>query len=462
MRYFLKYLKLLLVASPGLAAHEDTVNERRQKLREVLLREQMSLTREVVDQAQHGGDARLDEMRARTEQLRKQQEEQRLALVAAKRMQQYLARCPEIRGQMAKKYTAEVKEGNLIQMAENEAKRQESEELEKLWHNLMLRDVEAKKEREVEEAKSRCLGDREVVMTLEKQIAGKLALEDQKKQVQKEDREYVACLKEEMRKEELERLENERTKRDALKKELQEQVLEAKRRLAEKARREAEMDRMRDTLAAADLAREKSKIKESSAALRRELLAYLQYLEDVRREEATKDIAVDRIIEESLKEANVRRDLAVRQFKEARERVLQDVLRGRDEQMELKRQSERDEQERRRLEREEMEKAMETEAKLTVCARREDNDRKLRYKRDLEEQRKCADDCRRREAEETEKWHREEAKRQEEYSKLTDELLTASEDITPHPFKVLLKQCAARYAAEKDGQCYCPPPLPAE
>ncbi|XP_076228619.1 cilia- and flagella-associated protein 53 [Nomia melanderi] len=462
MKYSLKYLELLLMDSPGLAAHEDTVNERRQKLREVLLREQMSLTREVVDQAQHGDDARMDEMRERTEQLRKQQEEQRLALVAAKRMQQYLARCPEIREQMAKKYTVEVKESNLIQMAENEAKRRENEEIEKLWHNLMLRDVEAKKEREVEEAKTRCLGGREVVMTLEKQIAGKLALEEQKKQIQEEDREYVACLKEEMRKEELERLENERRKRDALKKELQGQVLGAKRRLAEKARREAEMDRLRDTLAAAELAKEKSKIKESSVVLRRELLAYLQYLEDVRKEEAMRDVAVDRIIEESAKEANARRDLAVKQFKEARKRVLQDVLRGRDEQMELQRQRERDEEEKRRLEREEMEKAIETEAKLTIYARQEDKDRKLRYKRDLEEQRKCADDCRRREAEGTEKWYREEAKRREEDLKLTDELLTASEDITPHPFKVLLKQCAARYAAEKEGQCYCPPPLSAE
>ncbi|XP_076659211.1 uncharacterized protein LOC143362703 [Halictus rubicundus] len=446
----------------GLAAYQDTVNARRQKLREVLLREQMTLTKEVVDQAQHGDDARMEEMRRKTDELHKQQEEQRLALVAAKRMQQYLLQCPEVRESIVKRNTMEAKESNLVQMAENEARKQEREEIERLWHKLMLKEVEAKKEREVEEAKGRCLVDRELVMTLEKQIAGQLALEEQKKEVQKEDREYVACLMEEMRREELERLENERVKREALKRDLQEQVLNAKRRLAERARQEAEMDNLRDSLVAAELARERSKITESSAILRRELLAYLQYLEDLRKEEVVRNIEVDRIIEQSNKEADARRDLAVKQFNEARSRGLQEVLRGLEEQVKQNRQREKEEEEERRLEKEELEKTIETEARLTAYAKEEAKNRKLRYKRDLEEQHRLGKEAQRKEAEEMKRWNLEEEKRQQEYLKLTEELMMASEDITPHPFKILLKECAARYAAEKEGQCYCPPPLSAE
>ncbi|XP_076282741.1 uncharacterized protein LOC143210102 [Lasioglossum baleicum] len=422
----------------------------------------MTLTGEVVDQAQHGDDARMEEMRQKTDELKKQQEEQRLALVAAKRMQQYLSQCPEFREKLVKNSTIEVKESNLVQMAENEARKQEREEIERVWHNLMLKEVEAKKEREVEEAKSRCLVDRAVMMTLEKQIAGQLALEEQKKEVQKEDREYVDCLIKEMRREELERLENVRVKREALKKDLQEQVLHAKRRLAEAARQEFEMDHLRDSLAAAELARERSKITESSALLRKELLAYLQYLEDLRKEEVIRNIEVDRIIEQSAKEADARRNLAVKQFKEARTRGLQKVLQGREEQVKQNRQREREEEERRRLEKEELEKMMETEAKLTAHAKEEAENRKHRYKQDLEEQRRLAEEARRKEAEETKKWYLEDEKRHQEYEKLTEELMMASDDVTPHPFKVLLKQCAARYAAEKEGQCYCPPPLSAE
>ncbi|XP_076380835.1 uncharacterized protein LOC117219971 [Megalopta genalis] len=446
----------------GLAAYQDSVNARRQKLREVLLREQMSLTREVVDQAQHGDDARMENMRLKTDELKKQQEERRLALVAAKRMQQYLAQCPAIRENIMKKTTMEVKECNLVQMAENEARRQEREELEKLWHNLMLKEVDARKEREIEEAKSRCLVDREVMTTLEKQIAGKLALEEHLKRVQQEDKEYVACLKEQMRRDELERLELEHKKRQALKSDLLEQMMDAKRRLAEKARQEAEMDHLRDSLAAAELAREQAKIKESSAILRKELLAYLQYLEDLRKEEATRNIEVDRIIAEFVEKADARRNLAAKQFKEAKSKGLQEVLRGLDEQLKQNRRKEKEEEEKRRLEQEVLRKELETEARLSANAKEEAKTRKLRYKKDLEEQRRLAEDAKRKETEELRTWHEQEMKRQQEDLKLTEELLAASDVITPHPFKALLKECAARYAAEKEGQCYCPPPLPTE
>ncbi|XP_078038353.1 cilia- and flagella-associated protein 53 [Augochlora pura] len=446
----------------GLAAYQDSVNARRQKLREVLLREQMSLTREVVDQAQHGDDARMENMRLKTDELKKQREEQRLALVAAKRMQQYLAQCPVLRENIMKKTTVEVKECNLVQMAENEARRKEREEHERLWHNLMLKEVDAKGEREIEEAKKRCLVDREVMSTLQKQIAGKQALEEQLKQVRQEDKEYVACLKEQMRRDKLARLESEHRKRQALKEDLHQQVMDAKRRLAEKARQEAEMDRLRDSLAAAEIAREQSKIKESSAILRRELLAYIQYLEDLRKEEAMRNIEVDRVIAESTEKADARRNLAVQQFKEARTRGLREVIQGLDEQIKQNRRKGMEEEEKRRLEQEALQKELATEAKLAAQAKEMAKNRKLRYKKDLEEQRELAEAAKRKETEDTRRWYEQEMQRQQEDLNLTEELLMASDVITPHPFKVLLKECAARYAAEKKGHCYCPPPLSTE
>ncbi|XP_076634447.1 cilia- and flagella-associated protein 53 [Colletes latitarsis] len=446
----------------GLATYEEGVKARREKLRELLLREQMGLTREVVEQAQHGDDDRMNEMRQKTEELRRRQEEQRLALVAAKRMQQYIAQCPDLREKIVKKYTTEAKEINLVQMEDNAAKRRAEEETEKLWHALMLREVEAKKEREAEEAKKRCLANQEATTTLAMQMAGKLALDERKKQVQKEDREYLDCLLEVMRREELENLEKARQKRENLKKDLQEQILIAKRQLAERARREAELDNLRQTITDEELAKERDTIKEASAALRNELLAYLGYMENLRKEEARRNIELDRIVEEEMKKANAKRDLARKESKEAKQRGLRECLRGLDEQLRLKCEKEREEQERRKLEKEAMEKEIELEGKLAARAREEARNRRQCYKKELEEQWSHADDARRRELEEEEKLRLEESKRQQEYQRLTEELLLASENITPHPFKILLKECAARYAAEKEGQCYCPPSLPAE
>lgn len=435
------------------------MNARREKLRELLLKEEMGLIHEVIYQAQHGDDARMDDMRRSIEEIRKEEEEKRLAVVAAKRMQQYIAQCPEIRNSRSKKSVIDAKQGNLAQMAANEAKRQADKELDDLWHQLMLKEVEAKKQREVEEAKRRCLTEQVNMTILANQVAGKLALEEQKKQIHMEDREHMQRLIEKLREEELEKLEKERQKREELKKDLQEQILVAKRKLAEQARHEAEMDRLRGIIAAEELAKEQSAIKESSAALRRELLAYIEYLEDLRKEEARRNLEVDKIIEKSMQDTACKRNLAVQKFKEARIKILQDVLRGREEQLRLKCENDKKEMEARQLEKEMLEKQIESEAKLTAYARKEKMEKMLSHRKDLEEQWKRAEDAKRREAEEDKKMYLEEIKRQEEYQKLTEELLEASDNVTPHPFKILLKECAARYAAEKEGQCYCPPPL---
>ncbi|XP_034183573.1 cilia- and flagella-associated protein 53 [Osmia lignaria lignaria] len=444
----------------GLTEYQDEVDERRERLRELLLREQMSLTREVVDQAQHGDDARMDEMRERSEQLKKQQEEQRLAVVAAKRMQQYLDQCPEFRKKMLKKSSIDAKMVNLAQMADNEAKKRAEKELDSLWHELMLKEVEMKKEREIEEVKNRCLIEQANVTTLAKQIAGKLALEEQRKEVAKEDGEYIEQMLKKLQEEDAKKQEEDRQKREKLKKELQDQILIAKRQLAERARQEAEIDRLRQTLAEEELAKERSKIKESSAALRKELLSYLQYLEELRKEEARRNIELDRIVEQWTRDAAAKRDLEKKKSKEARQKSLQEMIRSLDEQLKIKCHREEREMEERRLEKEALEKEIELNAKLAAHAKEEAKNKMLRYAKELEDQWTQIGEARRRErAEEIERMRLEELKQQEEYEMLTEELLNASENITPHPFKILLKQCAARYAAEKEGHCYCPPPL---
>ncbi|XP_043519243.1 trichohyalin-like [Frieseomelitta varia] len=446
----------------GLASFEESVNARREKLRDLLLKEEMGLIHEVIHQAQHGDDARMDDMRQRIEEIQREEEEKRLAVVAAKRVQQRVAQSQEIRERISKKSVVDAKLVNLAQMADNEAKRQADIELDNLWHQLMLKEVEAKKQRDVEEAKRRCLTEQSNLTILANQVAGKLALEEQKKQIHVEDREHMQRLLEKLRQEDLENVERERRKREELKKDLQEQILMAKRKLAEQARHEAEMDRLRGTIAAEELAKERSDIIESSAALRKELLAYIEYLEDLRKEEARRNAEVDKIIEKSLHDAASKRNQVVQKFKAARRKILDDVLRGREQQLRMKNENEKREMEARRLEKETLEKQIESEAKLTAYAKKEKKEKMLCYRKDLEEQWKLAEDAKRREAEEEKKMYLEELKRQEECEKLTEELLEASEIVVPHPFKILLRECAARYAAEKEGQCYCPPPLDEE
>ncbi|KAL6440767.1 hypothetical protein ACFW04_003308 [Cataglyphis niger] len=442
-----------------MSAYEENLQKRREKLRDLILSDEMNLTREIAEEVRRGEDARLEEMRAKTEELRRRHEEEHEAVVAAKRMQQYLLAYPD-KQKLWKKRAIDAKLCNVAQMADNEAKRSAEKELDDLWHQLMLKELEAKKSEEAEKSEKRALAHREMALVLTKQMEDKLMEEERKRVEQDERREQLKRLWEDVRQAELQNLEAEKQKRERLKRELEEQILTTKRFLVERARKETMIDCVFNSLVEEESAREKVRAQKDTAALREELLAYLKYIEDLRQEEVKRNLEMEAIIEQSHKDVEARRNLAMKKFKEARYRILQDTLRGREEQLKAKQEMEEQERQFKLEEKEAVDKQIEMNANLIAMERKESRQRAFCYGLELKEQQRYVEEMRRRELEEDRRYHREEAARQaDEYQKLTDELLKASENITPHPFKILLKECAARHAAERKGRHYCPPAL---
>lgn len=444
-----------------MSAYEEDLQKRRERLRDLVSSEEMNLTREIAEEARRGEDARLERMRARTEELRKRREEEHEAMVAVKRMQQYLAACPDVKRELSRRRAIDAKRCNVAQMADNETRRSAERELDDLWHRLMLRELEAKKREEAAKSEKRALARRETALALTRQVEDRLVLEEGDKRNQQDERERLEQLWEDVRRAELRNLEAEREKRERLKRELEEQILTTKRFLVERAREESAVDRVFNTLAEEELARERAGAKGSATALRAELLAYLRYLEDLRREEVKRNLEVEAIVEQSRRDVESRRELAMKKFKEARRRAAQEVLRGREEQLRAKQEAEERERRVKMEEREAVERQIEMDANLMATERKESRQRAFRYGLELKEQQRCVQETRRESKEDRRRYHRkEEAARQtDEYQKLTDELLKASENITPHPFKALLRECAARHAAEREGRHYCPPAL---
>lgn len=436
------------------------MQKRREKLRDLILSDEMNLTREIAEEARRVEEARLEEMHAKTEELRKRHEEEHEAVVAAKRMQQYLLAYPDVKQKLSRKWAIDAKLCNVAQMADNEAKRSTEKELDDLWHQLMLKELEAKESEEAEKSEKRALAYRETALVLTKQLEDKLVLEEERKRTeQDEQREYLKRLWEDVRQAELQNLEAEKQKRERLKRELEEQILMTKRFLVERAREEAMIDGVFNTLVEEEMTKEKTSAQIDTAALRAELLAYLKYLEDLRQEEAKRNLEVEAFIEQSHKDIEARRALAMKKSKEARYRVMQETLRGRDEQLRAKQEVEEQERRFKMEEKEAIERQIEMNANLIAMERKESKQRAFRYGLELKEQQRYVEEMRRRELEEDRRYHREEAARQAEYQKLTDELLKASENIAPHPFKILLKEYAARHAAEREGRHYCSPAL---
>ncbi|XP_011691553.1 PREDICTED: trichohyalin [Wasmannia auropunctata] len=400
-------------------------------------------------------------MLARTEELRKRHDKEHEATVAAKQMQRYLASCPDIKQELSRRSAIDAKRSNAAQMADNQARGLAEKELDAVWHEIMLREAVAKRHKETEESERRALAQQETVSTLARQVADKLALEDEKKRVERDEQEHLERLCEDTRRAELRNLEMKRQKREKLKKELEEQILTTSKFLAERAREEAMVDRAFIALAEEEQAMEKTRAKQDTAAIRVELNSYLKYLKDLKQEEVKRNLEMEAIIRQSHEATEARRELALKKFKETRRRAAQEVLRGREEQLMTRQEAEERARRMKMEEREALERQIEMDADLTATEQKESRQKALRYGLELKEQQRCAEETRRHELEEEQRQHQSEMKRQaEEYQRLADELLNASESITPHPFKALLKECSegVPLLKEKEGR-FCPPTL---
>lgn len=389
-------------------------------------------------------------MRRRAEELRKQMEEQRLATVKEKRMRQYLDRCPEARDKIAKETTLETKYSNLGQMAENEAKRQAEKEEDMLWYQLMLKEVEAKKVRELEEIRRRYEDGQLLVATLAMQVADKSASADEQKKSKEEDLENP----ETFAVGEPPDPAKEREKRERLKKDLEEQASEARRYLEARAREEEAVDNALRILNEVEVARERAITRESVLRLRDEIAAYMASVEEFRKEETRRKAEIEEFVATTAREAEARRDLAKAKSREERERRLRGVLEGREQQLREKRVVEEEKNKRSILDDELRRKETEAEASLEAEAEMTRRENALRYGQELKAQQKYTEEMRRRENEKIERILRDNLEREKEYEKLAEQMLNAPEIITPHAFKTLLKECAARREAKQKGLCY--------
>lgn len=424
-----------------MSAYEENLQARREKLRDLVSNEEANLTREIAEVAQRDECARFEEMLARTEELRKRQDEEREAIVAAKQMQRYVDSCPDIRQELSRRCAIDAKRCNVEQTADNEATRLAEKKLDAVWYETMLKEIEAKRHKETEESERRVLARQETVSTLAKQVADKLALEDEKKRVERDEQKHRERLCEDMRRAELRNLEMEKQKRVKLKEELEEQILTASKFHAERAREEAMMDRAFITLVEEELARERARAKQDTTARRAELDYFLKYLKDLQREKIKRNLEMAAVTQQLYEDTEVKRERALEKIREARQLASQEVLRRWGEQLMIRKEELERVQRLKMEEQKALERQIQMDADLIATEQKESRQKALRYGLELKEQQRCVEMTRRHEFEEERRYYRAEAKRQaEEYQRLADELLNASESITLHPFKAVLKE----------------------
>ncbi|XP_015117227.1 cilia- and flagella-associated protein 53-like [Diachasma alloeum] len=437
----------------GMTAHEEDINIRREKLRHMLEMEDSELMREVVNQVHSSEDAKREEIRIRAEMKKREEEENRRKLITSKRRQQHLENCPETRERISRDIARGVKYSNLIQMLEKETRRKEDRQLDELWYKLMLKENENQRMREKDEMRKRMMVGKTTGLILEQQIAGRSSSAGQVQRLREQEKLELEHLWDEVRAEEVRNLAHEREKRERLKGELEEQLMVARRSIAEQNSQQAEVERMLKVANEEELRKEREEIAKNTEHLRQEMMAYMRSLEDLRVEEAKRAAEVNAIIEESARDAGTRRDLASKRYREGRKRILENFLAERDEQMRLKRESAREEQ--RRLEEENY--CLRKDAEVGAADGRAEAVRRrqmaLHYGQQLQAQRQYDEEKKRREVDRDRAVYRDALKENEEYVKLTEEMVNAPEIIAPRAFKIMLKEYSARRDAQQKSLC---------
>jgi len=366
-------------------ATEYNLECRRQKLREMLAREEQAYIQEMED-SQETVLERQAKMRERAKYLKDKRESERLLTVQDKYDQQFRAQCEELRSTLSKRHQDQVCLERLEQLRQKEqiahAKRAQEDMYAKLWEQDMLEKA-AREEREAKEQHER---NRGVLDVLRKQMAALQAQKEEAKKLKEEEaqllKEQRALWKMEDQKAAMEKARKQQETRDML-----------DRSLASKARKKAKEEQ--ETLAF-DLKMLEQLLEESrneametmqrKRELREEDRRYRDYLAQLMAEEKAREAALEKLIQQEVEAAWEKRIDQWRRERKARKLLLEDVMAGRAKQLQERLRQNELKQIEAAQEREELQRRIEQNQRLDAEEAHRVNQGRLRYQQDLVDQ----------------------------------------------------------------------------
>ncbi|KAG5881411.1 hypothetical protein JTB14_008922 [Gonioctena quinquepunctata] len=428
-----------------LQAYEETVEIRRQKLQELLCKEEREYHWETVKLAQKSDEVKMEEMKRRSQLLRVRREEERLKIVHEKRIEQFRNRCQELRPSLFNKHLVETKNTQLQQMRENEARREADKELDKMWDDLILKEARAKLEREEQELIARKRNQLDLQSVWDKQIKGKELLKAEKEKVAQEDRIEMEKLREQLRREEIQALDAKRRKRDRTANELLEQIATQAQLLAQRKEDEEAVDRAFDKLAKMEMEREQQASHDFTSQYRRETAMYKKHLLDLEEEQKKEEKELFRLLDIHRQEIEKKQDEARCKVLEAKRKLQKDVLQGRDEQLALKRQEAENQLKLKQAENELLQMAFEKNERLQAESDRLEGEAVRQYREDLQMQIAHNNILRDREKQELQRQMEEGRKEEEKYKKIVADMIVENvQNVEKHPFRRVLENYDCR------------------
>ncbi|XP_075049846.1 cilia- and flagella-associated protein 53 [Mixophyes fleayi] len=333
------------------------IEERRDRLKALLETEEMDHIREMESMEETTLE-RQAKMRERAKSLREKREKERLALVAEKRDQQFREQCEELRALKSRIHQNEVCTERMAQLAlKEELERQKMKE-ENLFAELWEKDRLAKVEHEERKSQRQTELNREMLDVLQAQRGASEAQRAEEKRLKEEEAQLLVEQRNLLKLEDERALQEKKQKQSHVRRMLDHSIRLKMKRLARDQQEELLLDMKIMEQIMQDSQDDTEEKRQRKLELREEQQIYRQYLAQQLEEEKRQEQEMDKLIEAEMEKAFAKRTAQLRLEKEARNRLMKDVMDTRRQQIKEKLEQNAREQEELASDKELLEKAM--------------------------------------------------------------------------------------------------------
>ncbi|CAF1192241.1 unnamed protein product [Didymodactylos carnosus] len=302
------------------------LEERRERLRGLLSSEEAQYLQEGAESKETLAQ-RISKMRQKAKQIREQKENDHQRIVQEKLDQRFRRDCAELRELQSKDLNYELGNEHLWQMKEKIDKQQERKKEDEFFTQLWYNDIAAKKSREERDAEQARLRSQNMSHIIQQQMQ---AADSEKNELKSKRKEHSEAAKEEKVNEYQEKL----RKQDELRKSL-DTVLRTKQNIQQRKTQEelALEQKLLEETQNVTKSDEDQKLKRM-VELREEGKRYREYLDQRQQDEKRKEFELEKVLHQELEKQHAKRVETIRAERSKRETLLQQVIVGRQQQLE--------------------------------------------------------------------------------------------------------------------------------
>jgi len=365
-----------------LKANEFSIEDRRERLRDLLSSEEANYVQEMADKEETVLE-RQAKMRERARQLKEKREKERMDLVHEKLEQQFRNQCEELRSTVSKREMDQIAAERMEQLRIKSEREEEQKAEDEMYAELWYADMQAKARREEEETKKQMLANRDTLEVLQRQMAALEAQRQQEKLLVEEEARILAETAELRKLEEMQALEEKKRKQEEIREMYGKSLQMKQKKQAREMQEQLAFDLKMLEQLLVESRNEAMEQSQRKRELRDEDRRYRQYLRQLKEEEQQREKELDSICDAEVEKMWEKKIKQWKLEKEARRQLMQEVMASRRQQLLDKLHENERQQEQARMERDQLLRKIEENKELEAAQIRQLKEQHLSHQNDL-------------------------------------------------------------------------------